>query len=168
MSKKRKTALQKRRTIAAKKGWATRRLRALPAVARVERKLTDNARIVVGKKPRKRPDRRRKGANPRIGESKDETIERLQREIAYERSERIALEETKNFVHTKKPEFLHEDWTLAVMPSRLRHRAETAEIRKALLKAEKRGEAFTEEFYRQIAEFYDVEVQEVYTLRWSP
>lgn len=169
--KKKLTAKQefKKRSEAAKLGHLRRRVKEMPAKIRVAEKLADNARIVVGKKPRKRPDKRRKPYRRRLaGETLEQENERLRRELAYAETERIALEETRHFVHTRKPEYLREDWTLAVLPSRLRHRAETEEIRKELKKAHRRGKEPFEESIRKIAEFYDVDVREVYTLWESP
>jgi len=144
----------------AKKGWDTRRKKELTATHHI----LENVAIVKGKKPPKsKPKFERltraqlKQQLTKANAEKEEAERRLAEEML-----------THGFVDTRNPEFLHGDGTIAVHPCRLRNVAEADRLRAALLKARNRSKATFDELARDMAEFYDLPVKEVYTLFWSP
>lgn len=161
--KKRQSAEFKRRSIAAKKGWITRKKRELPKKIRATENIVNNARKVKGKKP-----------NPRI-ETKGKSVKQLEKMLAKERAAREAAEQrleeeiaTVGFVDTRSPEYLHRDFSIAAHPCRLRHLTEAPDLLETMRKARKKGEVHLGRIAHDIAEWYDVPIKEVYTLFWSP
>jgi hypothetical protein len=170
--KKRKVTKKelRRRALA---GWDTRRRN---QIAR-EQKLLETAAKVLKKKPRKR-----KKPNPGITPEKLKEMlleERTAREKAearimeiYQHDARMAdiAELTQDWVPTRigMPEMLKSDMTLALHPSRLRHVEETLLLQEKLREAKEKGEYEFIDMCDSMAMFYDIPVQEVYTLHYSP
>jgi hypothetical protein len=170
-SKRKTTKKELRRRALA--GWNTRRRN---LIAR-EQKLIETAAKVLDKKPRKR-----KKPNPGITPEKLKEMlleERAARERAEARIAEIYRREalmvdvaelTRDWVPTRigHPEMLKSDMTLALHPSRLRHVEETLLLQEKLKEAKEKGEYEFIDMCDSMAAFYDIPIQEVYTLYWSP
>lgn len=76
---------------------------------------------------------------------------------------------TRGWVDSNEIEKLHQDMTIALMPSRLRHLGPlTDAMLRMLKKASKKGKRALRKQAREYAEFFDVPLREVYTLFFSP
>lgn len=132
---KKKSRGKSKRSKAAIKGWATRRIKAIEAA-------------VPKKKPRK----------PQTQKEKGRRIKELE----------AALElEKKKFVDLFQKTMLRDDGTASAHSSRLRLRPQEEKdaIREQMRRA--REEGYVDETAEEIADFYGVEVREVYTLWYS-
>lgn len=72
------------------------------------------------------------------------------------------------FVPTRPKDFLRQDGTLAVQPSALRHIDQADDLYKALHKARRKSKIELDRLAHEMADFYDVDIREVYTLFYSP
>jgi len=149
----------RRRSKAAKKGWATRRRNAVKKRASNNQRKLKNAQLGL-------PEQERK-SNSRIklaGKSKKE-LEKLVRE----QEQRIrTYEMTESWVDAMPEEYLSRDGHIALKPSRARHDEDYWDMRERLDIAYAEGEdSFDTECY-DIAVEYDYEVREIYTLFFSP
>jgi len=169
-----------KRSAASRKGWIKRHKRELPKKIKRERKLVENAKL----------------ANPRIGRilsdkskiTKEKlTVKQLKRELEQviagrERAEEKLRQEmmTKGWVPTSETRYLRENYTIALEPSRLRHNVDTMNLKKQLEDASggnfgvaamdlsKRNRRNLRAAAEKIAENYEVDIREVYTLFYSP
>lgn len=161
MASKKLTKEWLRRSRAAKKGWASRKQKKV-----LSKKLSDtqkklrNAQLGLPKKQRKRI--------PKILASK-RSIEELE-EILRRKDEEIRiLKKTRNWVNAMPDELLHSDGTIALQPSRARHRGKLTEMAIRRMKlAMKKGEHVFDRTVRQLADFFQLPVREIYTLHYSP
>lgn len=167
--------LYEKRSRAAKKGWDTRRLKEQNKLLAKKR----SAKKVLGIKEKKKPsDKSKKGAklkkeNARLKQDNDA----LQKEIdGLKLLAKVKKEEEffKDWPVTSARgiQYLHQDGTLAVSPSRLRFHIDAHHIRQHLLDLASSGHGpDSKRFYIEssnIAYNMEVDVQEVYTLFWSP
>jgi len=194
-AKKRLTKKQLRQSAASIKGWKTRRKRErrelLETKLLAEKRKVANAKKANAKKgsPRITPPKRK-------SVSKEPTVKQLQAELKKEKAARIKAEDRfkaevdaafntrrerldkeddpfAHFVPTliNHPEWLHRDGSIAVSPSKLRwlpfpeYEALLAKVRE---RHENGSEEDFEDFADMIADFFDCEIQEVYTLFFSP
>lgn len=142
-----------------KKGWDTRRKKQINSTHHI----LENIGIVKGTKVDPKP-RFEKLTRAELRQ------QLLQLQAEKEAAEAQLAEEliTHGFVDTRNPEFLHSDGSIAVHPCKLRNVAEADRLRAALLLARRRSQATFDELARDMADFYDLPVKEVYTLFWSP
>jgi hypothetical protein len=162
------------------KGWETRRLRLISR----EQKLLKNAAQFEGLKPEK-PEKPKPGITSRKLRAmlavERETREEAEATIAemlavWKEEERIEAaqlhikEITVGWPPTRAghPEWLRKDETLAMHPSRLRWIDDAEKLMTRLRAAEERGEFDLIDTADRIALQYDVPIQEVYTLHFSP
>ncbi len=150
-----------RRSKASKKGWEKRKEKAIPAKIKRAETLIDNAKRAKGKTPKPRKP------NPRIGTS-DKTVAQLKKRLAAAEKKLDELKPFEGWVDAKAPEWLHSDGSIAVKPSRLRHLKETNALRRLLKQAGKKSVNHLYELAVDMSEFYDLPLQEIYTLYWSP
>lgn len=154
--KKQKEAAKKQaaRSRAAKKGWKTRKA---PAV-----QLKRKKKVLVKKKAKKGSRKKplgRKSISKISNKEKDRIIADLQDQLKLERM-------FKTYVHAEPLANLRRDGTIAVMPSILRHYFNAQDLHERLVAAKKRGDLEYEA--NKISANYDVPIQEVYTLLFSP
>lgn len=148
----------KRRSKAAKKGWATRRRNAVKKRASNNQRKLKNAQLGLPEEERK--------SNPRIklaGKTKKE-LEQLVRS----QEERIRnYEMTESWVEAMPPEYMSRDGHIALRPSRARH-DENYDIMYSRLEdaREISEDDFEMEAYNIAAE-YDYEVREIFTMFFS-
>lgn len=176
--KKKPLTAAQRRSAAAKKGWKTRRLKEkninLLAEIKQRKSRLRSMEKAFHKAALRRYEEREQQKNWRRTPPTNlkEENQTLREENQRHRENEKVLREIAHFTATKAPKYLHRDNTLAVMPSELRHVAETFEIERALKReAKKHGGPDTagfDEYARKVADFYAVEVAEVYTLFFSP
>lgn len=159
-------AESKKRSKAAKKGWATRRRNA------VKKRASNNQRKLknVGKAlPKSKPV-----ANPRIS-TKGKTKKELQAIVRAQEKQLKAAEKeiarvmrTDDWVDAVDQEYLSREGHIALKPSKARWDADFFMMQARLNRAHEMGEdAFEDEVYDMAAE-YDYEVREIYTLFFSP
>ncbi len=201
-AKKKKEALErklyKERSARAKRGWETRRKNeakaALVKQIRRERRLADNTRKVRAKSEPKKSNagigpRRRKRVSevldnflspPRL-ETKGKTKRELAAMLAESERRREYLEEdmrvrieTEDFVDVLGPQWLHEDFSIAVQDSRVRHTPFAAEALKLMRGAVRKGKTAREKEIGLknaaywLADYLDVPLREIFTLYYSP
>ncbi len=89
---------------------------------------------------------------------------------AQAQNQAIIEQMTAHFVPTRvtQPEWLHQNMTLALYPSRLRWHKDSMTLRELMYDAERKGDHALEILADRIAEAYNVPIQEVYTLHMSP
>ena len=143
---KRRTKEQIRRSKAAKKGWQTRRVR-----------LLEDAQIAVQVvKAKKKTTAKSKASAKKTIKELNAIIADLKKQIA------------EKWVPSSEDHMLHRDGTVAQYPSNLRHLKEAPTLIEALKNAERKSPAALRNVAMYIAELYDVPMQEVYTLLFSP
>ncbi len=198
--KKKLTAAQRRafekRSAAAKKGWAIKRRiekqKALAMKIRKQEKLANNTRKVNPKKKTNAGIGRRRGnvshilleqmlpERPRIvtaGKTVKqlrEMLEESERKRKYLEGEMQAQIETQDFVDIRGPEWLREDFSIAMQDSRLRHNIFGKEalnvMREAVAEAKtpRQKEQALKDAADYLADYLDVPLREIYTLYYSP
>lgn len=197
-SRKRVSKEWLRRSIAAKRGWHTRRKKAI----KVERAKLANANKALSKKGKKK----KKGKDVFTPKRNPKTLSvaQLKKQLAAEKKKRESLEKKfarevdRVFNHRRKelddrdrkpdstespdpfanfvdtligaPEWLHRDGTLAIRPSRLRWADKETydELVRLLGVAKEQGDEEFEFQCEWISELYDVAYDEVVTLYYSP
>ncbi len=148
----------KKRSKAAKKGWATRRKNAVKKRASNNQRKLKNAQLGLPEEERK--------PNPRIklaGKTKKE-LEQLVRK----QEERIRnYEMTESWVEAMPPEFMSRDGHIALRPSRARHDEDYDIMYSRLEEAREISEDDFEMEAYNIAAEYDYEVREIFTMFFS-
>ena len=161
-TKKRELTPAEKRSKAARKGWATRRrnerLVAAKKKASDNQKRLRNAARVEKKKPRVEPI-------SLAGKTKKE-VEALNRELKKKVKDLEAKlaekSQTDDWVDAVDIEYLRRNGTIALEPSRARHDPDYWTMR-ARLQCAKDEEYFDEECYA-LADEYDYDVREIYTM----
>jgi hypothetical protein len=170
-----------RRSAAAKKGVITRKRN-----EKIAKRLLELAAKVKEAKAnaRKRAQRRKAQGKPKVkAKPKKRTVKRkgklpskvnrklISRLIDENASLKKQLEQQRFFdslVDVLPLEWLHEDMSIALYPSSLRHHEDTQHIRGILKIAESKGKKELRRAARIIANSYEVPLREVYTLHLSP
>jgi len=107
------------------------------------------------------------------GPSRDKLVELSKTELEVELKKReeelrIALL-TRDWVDAMPDEYLHQDGTIALQPSRARHMGEVTDQALAMMrKARRKGTRAFDEMVNDIAGFLDLPLREIYTLWHSP
>lgn len=185
MAKKRRKLSKKQLSAAAKKGWKTRRAKALA------KKAIRDTQYIEAAQQLSKPLRPKKKVVAEVERLKEE-VQRLQRQLERkevslkesndaatalinylskqkkEVEDRLKLEELfKTFVPIEDMSWIRADGTLAKNPSRLRHH-EHAEVIWKELNKHKHDSAEFRMWAEMAAETYDVDVREVYDFYYSP
>lgn len=151
IAKNRKTKEQARRSLAAKKGWKTRRINfiadAKAALAAIGKKKRSS------KKPAKKPTRK----------TKRPTRKQLEQALA-DAQKKLA----EKWVPAAEDEWLRSDGALALHPSRLRHTKVGRELFSEMKRLERKSQVDLRDYIRFWAHELDTPVQEFYTLLMSP
>jgi hypothetical protein len=161
----------KKRSQASKEGWKKREA-AGDTVRAVESRL--RAQILEFIERTEERDRKlnkesiRKGRSPKIiipePLPKKPSLEQIVERAKYH-SDNIPF---AGWVDAVDDDYLHKDRTLALMPSRLRHQPLTPVWEEILERAGKKGNKALKRQAEVIAEMYEVDLKEVYTLFFSP
>lgn len=152
-----KKAEFKKRSAAAKRGWATRRKKS-ELIKEIGKKqlIEQNVKRAVEKKPKLKRLKKKK-----------RSVAELEALLAKKEKEIKVVMSTANWVDAMPTEYLKEDGTVALMPSRLRHLGkQTKLILKTLRKADKNG--VLSEIVNELAGVLNVPIREIYTLWFSP
>ena len=176
--------LRKKRAAAARKGWETRKAKAKAkerkpkgfspkAKARAKEKakplrFPPKAKEKAKKRSRK-PKPPRKPETPEVSyPDKDSVILGLQDAIRRLQETVAEQADQLQWVEAVSPEWRHDNGTIALQPSRLRHLPETPALLKILETADKKGVRALEKQAKELARLYEVSLKEVYTLFFSP
>lgn len=179
---KRKPSKRVVRSKAAKKGWETRRANEARVKLKATQRKARNAEKVFGMPPKKPGKKLGKGKKagkrkPTLDELErekqklDRKIEKFWKDDYDSITEKVSRNEeisTEGWEHTRPLEWLHQDGTLAVFPSTVRHLPNANLIRDDLVEAQAIGELTLKSFIYQLAEQLECNVRELYTLLYSP
>lgn len=170
----------KRRSAAAKRGWATRRKKA--KLAKLSKKLIKKKKIIliakkgikpkkaISKKVSKKKTKKEKKQKPakKIKEL-NEIIKEKNKELNEMNRQLELIKSTRNWVNAMPVEYLKADESIALEPTMLRHMGKvTNMMMKTLKKNFKLGNAQFDRAVNEIANVMNVPLREVYTLWFSP
>ncbi len=175
-AKKSKKQSFKKRSVAAKKGWATRRKKAgiEGSIAKTKKKVT-NARKGITKKRGNEIAKQLKKlgplgkakTNPRISpKKKRKTVKELETELAIAQQELKFIEETGGWVDAMPLELIRKDGSIALEPSSARVHPDADTMWRVLKKADKQSKL--DIAAQQLALEYNIPIREIYTLYYSP
>lgn len=162
-AEKKRIAEFARRSRAAKKGWANRRKNSAKVTARRNQKKIKNAAKALPKKKRAKVI----NSLPKLN-LEGKTIEELHQIIRMQQQQVDTIIATKNFVNAMPPEYLHDDGTIALEPSRARLNPAKQALLDRMHRAAKISENALDREIVRLSDITGYTLKELYTLFHSP